>query len=170
MVLIGFRCSGKNTIGESLAHRLGWPVFDMDERIQEISGQTIASLVEHSGWERFRQLECQVVRELDPRKQQVVITGGGVVERPENVERLRRLGLVVFLEARIEDILQRMTTDTLTPAMRPGLTELPLAEEVRTLLARRGPAYRGASDLVVNTSVQSVEECVNQIIQFLLSK
>ena len=170
IILVGFRCSGKNTVGESLARRLGWPVLDMDQRIQEICGQSIASLVEQSGWERFRRLESMVVKEVKPREQRVIVTGGGVIERPENVEHLRRSGLMVFLETRMDDILQRMTADARTPATRPDLTGLPLAEEVRVLLERREPLYRTAADVVVNTSVLSVEACVDQIIQFLLQK
>lgn len=170
VVLVGFRCSGKNTIGESLARRLGWPVFDMDQRIQEISGQSIAALVERKGWESFRQLEARVVAEVKPQEQRVIITGGGVIENPENVEHLRRSGTIVFLKAGMDDILKRMASDKSTPATRPGLTGLPMAEEVRILLERREPLYRGAADLVVNTSSCSVKRCVDQIVQFLLGK
>jgi shikimate kinase len=170
VVLVGFRCSGKNTIGESLARRLGWPMLDMDQRIQEICGQNIAALVERSGWESFRQLEARVVEEIKPQEQRVIITGGGVIENPENVQHLRRAGTIVFLEAGINDILKRMAADKSTPATRPGLTGLPVAEEVRIVLERREPLYRSAADLVVNTSSYSVERCVDLIVQFLSSK
>jgi len=170
VVLVGFRCSGKNTVGEFLARQLDWPALDMDQRIQEICGQSIASLVEQSGWEQFRRLESSVVKEIRPQEQRVIITGGGVIESAENVEYLRLLGLVVFLEAHIDDILQRIRADERTPATRPGLTGKPLAEEVMLLLERREPLYRAASDLVVNTSLLSVETCVNRIIRCISSR
>ncbi len=170
VALVGFRCSGKNTVGESLAHKLGWPLIDTDQRIQEICGQSIACIVESSGWESFRNLESRVVREVNPQEQRVVITGGGVIERPENVEHLRRSSMVVFLEARMEDILSRMAADERSPAMRPSLTGLPREEEVKLLLERRTPLYRNAADLVVNTSLHSVEDCVYKIIQFLFGR
>ncbi|MBW2147389.1 MAG: shikimate kinase [Deltaproteobacteria bacterium] len=170
VALVGFRCSGKNTVGESLARRLGWAILDTDQRIQEICGQSIASLVERNGWERFRMLEYRAVREVKPREQRVIITGGGVVEQPENIEHLRRSGMVVFLEATMEDILRRMAADESTPVTRPGLTGLPMEEEVQLLLEKRTPLYHHAADLVVNTSSQSVEVCVDRILKYFQQK
>jgi len=102
IVLIGFRSTGKTTVGRELARRLGRSFIDADTYLQEREGRTIAEVFADGGETLFRQLEREVIAELAGRDGLVLAAGGGAVLDPENVERLRGSGPVVRLTASLE--------------------------------------------------------------------
>ena len=98
IILIGFMGSGKSSIGRELKQVLGYPVIDTDALIVKRAGKPIRRIFEEDGEEAFRDLESEVLRELEAIKptRRIIATGGGVVVRPENREILRQLGFVVL--------------------------------------------------------------------------
>ncbi|HVX83392.1 MAG TPA: shikimate kinase [Phycisphaerae bacterium] len=170
IVLIGYRGSGKTTIGRALARRLGWGFVDTDVEIVGRAGMTIREIFEREGEAGFRDRESAVVRDVAARGGRgaaeaglVVAAGGGAVLRVENVAALKATGKVVWLKAPVEVLHERISADAATAAMRPNLTAAGGLEEIRALLAVREEAYRGAADEVLEVGGMGVEEAVDRL-------
>ena len=131
VVLIGYRGTGKTSVGRILAESLNLPFFDTDMLVERTAGVSIPEIFRQHGEARFRALERGVIESLAG-VEGVISTGGGAVCDPANVADLRRHGRVYLLSASPETIGERIAGSD-----RPGLTDLPPEEEVRSLLARR---------------------------------
>ena len=159
LVLIGFMGAGKTTVGRALAARLGWATVDCDDLIEARAGKTIAAIFADEGEGHFRDLEAAVAAGLASYEHAVITTGGGVVERPGNLDHLRRAGRVIYLRARPEILYGRVAGSSHRPLLQVAD---PLAR-VRELLARRAPAYEQA-DRVVDTDNLTIAEVVERIL------
>lgn len=147
IVLIGFMGAGKSSVGRTLARVTGLPRFDTDEMVAAHFGLTISEIFKIHGEEKFRGAETEALRELSG-KRAVVVTGGGIVLRPQNVTLLRALGTIVHLAADEETLFKRISRRDTRPLLR---TENPRAT-VAELLRVRLPAYREVADVEVDTS------------------
>mgnify|MGYP005845156353 CR=1 FL=1 len=150
LFLIGYRCTGKTTIGKRLADKLSWDFADADAEAVADIGMPIAELVAREGWASFRGAERAVLERLCGKDRQVIATGGGVVLDERNVRRMRRAGRVVWLKASPETIRRRMQADAASPGQRPPLTDRDLAAEIRETLNQRRDLYAGAADMAVD--------------------
>ncbi len=150
LALIGFRCSGKTTVGRLLAEKLGGKFIDTDELIEEMSGLKIHRLVALKGWAQFRKIETRALETALAQDFQVIATGGGIVLQPENVRSLKREATIFWLRASTEVIRRRISRDS-ERISRPGLTQNNPVEEVETLIQQRTPLYLKASDYVVDS-------------------
>ena len=108
IVLIGYRGTGKSTVGKVLAKRLGLAVVSTDAEIVRRAGQTIPEIVTKHGWDYFRDLESAVCQELATREGLVIDTGGGAILRPQNVEHLKKTGTLFWLTASVATIAMRI--------------------------------------------------------------
>jgi shikimate kinase len=140
--------SGKSSVGRLLARRYGWPCFDTDEMVAAALGMSISEIFAQLGEARFRQAETVVLRKLDASKAAIIVTGGGIVLRPENVGRLRELGTVVWLTVDFETLVGRLARRKNRPLLQ---TQNP-TETIATLLEQRKKIYEEAADFVVDTS------------------
>lgn len=165
--LVGYRCTGKTTVGKALARRLGMRFIDTDELIEEKAGKSIKEIFAEGGEPHFRELEHRVVVEASGVEGQVIGAGGGAVLREDNVSAMKRSGLVVLLEADAETIHRRMLDDPRSARMRPELTNKDRFEEIVHLLEHRREYYEGASDIRVSTVGVSVDEVVEQIMKHI---
>lgn len=147
--LIGYRATGKSTVAQALAERLGRPWVDADVEIERRAGQTIAQLFHRHGEPTFRDWETAVVKDLAAQTGVVAALGGGAVLREENRCALAGRGVVVWLQASVPTIQRRLLADPKTTANRPSLTARGLAEEVEQVLAERTPIYAGCADCSV---------------------
>ena len=155
LVLIGYRGTGKSTVGKLVAEELALRYVCLDAEIAALAGKSIPEIVEDHSWEYFRDLEERVVRDSTARDGQVLDTGGGVITRSANVARLKRTGIVFLLEASIEDIVERIGGEE----DRPSLTGTKsFTDEVSEVLKEREPLYREAAQYTLNTSELSAEE------------
>ena len=164
IVLIGFRGTGKSTVGRLLAKRLERDFIDSDKHIEGSTGKTIKSIFEDDGEEGFRKIEADVIAELSEEDNKVISAGGGAVLREENVRNLKDNGFLVLLEATPEIINSRIAQDEKTTQQRPSLTDREPLDEIKHLIAEREPAYKSAADFTINTSYVSCEDIVNEII------
>jgi shikimate kinase len=161
--LVGYRGSGKTTVGRALAARLGWPFLDADERLEHIAGRSVKEIFAAEGETGFRDRESAVLAEVSELTRHVVATGGGVVLRPGN-RNLLRTGFTSWLTASPETIWERIQTDPTTAARRPNLTAAGGLEEVRALLAVREPLYREVADFVVDAGSLSPDAAADAIL------
>jgi shikimate kinase len=162
LVLIGYRGTGKSTVGRLLAARLGRELVSTDAEIVKRAQCTIPEIVAQDGWEYFRDLESDICRELAGRDQLVIDTGGGAILRPQNVEALKKNGTVFWLTASVETIAKRIGGDN----QRPSLTGTKsFVDEVQDVLRERAPKYQAAADHVISTDDRSI----NQLVETLLT-
>ncbi len=160
LVLIGYRGTGKSTIGKLLAEELQLRFVSLDHEIEVRAGMSIPEIVDQESWEDFRDLEEEVVGKFASRDGLLLDTGGGVVTREKNIGRLRRNGVVILLESTVEDIVLRIGSDD----ERPSLTGTQnFTEEVEQVLSSREALYRSAADFTINTSDRSPEEATLDI-------
>lgn len=159
IVLIGMRGSGKTTIGKLLAKRLGKQFIEMDELIVQRLGQSIPEIVNRYGWEKFRDVEEEIAREVAGWDNVVNATGGGVVTREKNVQELKKKGKLVWLKANIDTLLRRIGNDQ----SRPSLTGKSQRDDMEAVLAERRPIYQRVADFIVDTEGKTPEEVAEAI-------
>lgn len=162
LVLVGLMGSGKSTVARRLARNLGLVLVDLDARVEQCAGCTIATLFAQQGEAAFRDLESQMLTEaLASAVPSVVATGGGVVVRPGNRDALTRSsrGRVVWLDAAPEVLATRVTG---TAATRPLLADDPTAALTR-LDAERRAWYDEVADLRIDTAGRSLDDVVDTV-------
>lgn len=157
ILIVGYRGTGKTTVGRLLASLLGWAFADCDDFIEAAAGQPVADIFASEGEAGFRDREADALRQLCTRERCVIATGGGAVLRPANRELLGETGFVAWLTASPEMIWSRLQADPMTAARRPNLTAAGGIDEVRTLIAAREPLYREVADFVADADTPSPE-------------
>lgn len=153
LFLVGARASGKTTVGKALAKKLGLPFADTDQHLLESAGRSVDQIVESEGWPGFRQRESTALGEVADAHPRgcVVSTGGGMVLAEANRTLMRQRGMVVFLDAPVEVLAERLGRNPLN-SQRPSLTGKGLVEEVREVLDERRPLYEAAAHHIVDAS------------------
>jgi shikimate kinase len=164
LTLVGYRATGKTTLARFLAERLGWDWIDADVEIEQRADKPIARIFAEDGEPAFRELEARVIADLCLRDRLVLAAGGGAPLRSESRRAMRQAGKVVWLTARPETILARMSADTTTAGRRPNLTDKKPLEEIIALLKAREPVYRQSADWTVDTEGRSPEELAEEIL------
>ena len=153
LFLVGARASGKTTIGKALARSLGLPFADTDQHLLHRAGRTVEQIVAAEGWPGFRSRESQALQEVVDAHPAgcVVSTGGGMVLAEENRRLMRQRGMVVFLDAPVEVLAERLSRNPLN-SQRPSLTGKGLVEEIADVLKERRPLYEAAAHHIVDAS------------------
>jgi shikimate kinase len=164
IVLIGLRGSGKTTVGKILAQRLGRELIEMDELITRKAGLTIPEIVAKYGWGKFREIEEEVTGKVARLDNVINACGGGVVTREQNIARLKQKGTLVWLQASVDTLLERIGEDSQRPPLAGGRTA---REDMEITLKERETLYRQAADLVVDTENKTPEEVAEAIINLL---
>jgi shikimate kinase len=167
IVLIGYRGTGKSLVANELSKLLKMEFVEMDAEITRIAGLTIPQLIESFGWNHFRDLESQVAEQLAQGDNLIIDTGGGIVERASNMEKLCHNALTCWLDASIQVIAERIGNDTNRPRFTP---ELSLTEEITRVLERRSPLYATYADCHIMTTSLSPVEVAMEIEQHFHTK
>lgn len=168
ITLIGYRGTGKSTVGRALGERLGWTAIDADEQIEMAAGRTIQEIFTQRGEAGFRLLERETMAELlSSTANLVVAAGGGAVLNEQTRREMQQAGLVIWLTASVETILSRLDADATTSERRPNLTAGGGRAEVEQLLAQREPLYRETANCSVDTEHSTLEEIVEVILDRL---
>jgi shikimate kinase len=167
LTLIGFRGTGKSSVGPELAARLGWSCVDADDEIVRQAGKSIADIFAQDGEPTFRRYEAGVLAELLRRHRIVVSAGGGAVMDEDTRRQMRAAGPVVWLQASMATIFARIGDDLKTGGTRPALTGHDPRTEAELLLSRREPAYADTATIIVDTDGRSVAGVVDEIVRQL---
>ncbi|NVJ58969.1 MAG: shikimate kinase AroK [Gammaproteobacteria bacterium] len=157
--LVGPMGAGKTTIGKQLADILKLEFVDTDQELEKRTGAPIDWIFDIEGEEGFRDREQKLIEELTSMQGIVLATGGGAVIRKENRIHLAGRGVVVYLEASIEQQVERTRRDKRRPLLQNGDPESTLVN----LMDERDPMYREISDYVVATNENTVKSVANNI-------
>ena len=161
--LIGFMGAGKSTISDYLKNALAMDVVEMDQCIVERQGMSISDIFETYGEEYFRELETNLLIEMQSRSNVVVSCGGGVPMRERNVAEMKKNGRVVLLTAKPETILERVKDNH----DRPLLENNKNVSFIADLLEKRRAKYEAAADIVIQTDGKSELEICEELIHRL---
>ncbi len=170
IVLIGYRGSGKSTVGRKLATRLKLRFVDIDDLIEERQGVPISDIVKSHGWGHFRKLERSAIEEISKEDRLIIAPGGGAVLDTENVEALRKNGFIIWLKAGKQTLLKRLSQDPWTNTQRPTLTGKETAEEFKEVMSLREPIYEKASEIQIDTSMIDIDTVVENVLTVLKDK
>ena len=153
LFLVGARASGKTTIRKALARSLGLPFADTDKHLLHRAGLTVEQIVAAEGWPGFRSRESQALQEVADAHPAgcVVSTGGGMVLAEENRLLMRQRGMVVFLDAPVQTLAERLGRNPVN-SQRPSLTGKGLIEEIGQVLDERRHLYEQAAHHIVDAS------------------
>ncbi|MCC6422417.1 MAG: shikimate kinase [Phycisphaerales bacterium] len=169
ILLVGYRGSGKTTIGKKLADRLWQPFVDTDDLIVRAAGKSIKEIFAESGEEAFRDLESNALQQALALKDHVISLGGGAVIREQNRELIKNSGhRVIYLRCEPDILHQRIGADPNTAANRPALSPAGgNIDEIRTILSLREPWYRQVMSAELEVTNLSVSDAVVYIIRLL---
>lgn len=162
LVLIGFMGSGKTTVAKSLATKLNLQFIDMDNLVlKKTTRKSINQIFKLDGEKKFREIELEVAKEMDPKESSVISTGGGVVMSQQVMSHLTKNANVYYLKASFDKIKKRIALKEIKP---------PLFQNVysaKKLFDLREPLYRQYANLVIETDHKNVEEIVKEIMEDL---
>ena len=150
--LVGFMCSGKTTVGRLLAPMVGLPFIDLDREVEKRAGPLLPN-VEKNGEAAFRELETEVLDSLLVGPDAVIATGGGTPCEGNNMERMRRSGVVVWIKVPLLALMPRIERAGGDRPLLFGLKGESLVQRVQDLLERRIPIYDEA-DIVVKGELE----------------
>ena len=157
--LIGFMGSGKSTVASCLAKKYGMEIVEMDQVIVEREGMSILDIFAHKGETYFRDVESQLLTEIQAKQDRVISCGGGVVIREQNVKEMKKCGKVVLLNAKPETILERVKDDKNRPLLQ-GKKDVSF---IGDMMEQRRPKYEKAADLIIETDGKGAEEICKEI-------
>lgn len=163
IILIGFMGVGKTEVGKLLAKKLKMTYIDTDEMIEKQQGISINEIFEHDGEEKFRDLESAILDRISGLKGHVISTGGGMVLRPANIVKLKKLGKVVLLWSVPDVIYNRLKNSGNRPLLKVADPKARIVE----ILEFRTPIYKNIADFEVDTSLMPPESACDSIIRFV---
>jgi shikimate kinase / 3-dehydroquinate synthase len=159
IILCGFMATGKTTVGQEVASRLGRPFIDMDDVLVQRLGAPIADVFTRHGEARFRRAENALCQELSTPRGAVIAAGGGAIVSVENRLALSRGGLLICLTCSPQECLCRIGDPTSRPMLNGGE---PAARLVQ-VMAEREPIY-AAVPRQVDTTHLSVAQAAERIV------
>ena len=154
IVLVGMMGAGKSSVGVCLRRRTSLKLFDTDEIVTSKFGMPISEIFSKHGENKFREAETEALQALVISEPVVIVTGGGIVLREENLDLLKRLGVVVWLEADQEALFKRASR----AGKRPLLQCKNPKKAFTKMLRARLPLYTKIADIRVDASVLTDEE------------
>jgi shikimate kinase len=161
IVLIGFMGTGKSSVGKILERQTGLDRFETDEMISSKLSMPIPEIFSKCGEEKFREAETEALQSLTGKQSAIIVTGGGIVTKAANIDLLRELGTVVWLDGDYETLRARI--DRL--ADRPLLQTADPPASLSELLEARNPLYRNAADIRVDISQKAPVEIAELILK-----
>lgn len=163
IVLIGFMGTGKTTVSEYLSTMFAMKIAEMDRMIEEREQMSIPDIFAVYGEEYFRNLETELLIELQGERNTVISCGGGAPMRERNVEEMKKNGRVVLLTASPKAVYERLKDAD----DRPVLNGRKNVEGIAALMEERRGKYEAAADIVIETDQKSVLEICEELVQRL---
>ena len=160
IVLVGMMGAGKTTIGELLATKLNRELKDIDRVIEQEQKKSIIEIFTDDGEEVFRKLESETIEKFSNMSDLIISTGGGALEKANNLSNLQKNGIIIYLKADIEELFKRVKNET----QRPLLKEQDPLEVIKKLIKKREKFYLMA-DITIITDNKSPEKITEEIIK-----
>ena len=160
--LIGYMGSGKSSIGKKLASKLGMNFIDLDEHIEQEYGRSIEEIFSNEGEDRFRELEHLYLKNLVPKDNLIISTGGGTPCFYNNIELINNNGVSVYLKMSVDALAHRLLNAKKKRPLIQDMSEVDLKFFIENNLSRREPFY-----LQAHYKVKAKDIDVEELAQFL---
>lgn len=160
IILIGFMGSGKTTIGIRLAKELNYTFLDLDQYIEKKNKSSISDIFANFGETYFREEETKAIQDLQSFEGKLIATGGGSILREENRLLLKKMGIVIYLEADQTHIYANVKEET----HRPLLQISDPVEKIEEMLQARKKYYEQTADFTVPVSGLSIQQILFDIL------
>lgn len=160
IVLVGMMGAGKTTVGEFLSAKLNRELKDIDCVIEQEQKKSIIEIFTDDGEEAFRKLESETIEKFSNMSDLIISTGGGALEKANNLSNLQKNGIIIYLKADIEELFKRVKNET----QRPLLKEQDPLEVIKKLIKKRKKFYLMA-DITIITDNKSPEKITEEIIK-----
>ncbi len=167
IVLIGFMCCGKTTLGNELANSIGYKFLDIDDEIVKLANMNIPQIFENYGECYFRKLENQVVKNIRNVSNAVISCGGGIVKNKENINILKENGIVVFIDANTDKLFKNYKESN---TLRPLLQTDNVKQTIENLLNERMPLYLSCCDIKIDVSNFDIAQSINALKELIWKK
>lgn len=155
--------AGKSTIARLVSAKLeNFQYLDIDKEIEKLAKKHISEIFALSGEEHFRELEHEMIVKYSNYNNQVIATGGGIVENLENIRLLKSNGVVFYLKASVDELYSRVSRAH--QGSRPMLNHSDPKQRLRELMGRREPFYKSA-DFEIDTENKELVQIVDEIIE-----
>lgn len=163
IVFTGYMASGKSVVGKQLSADFDLPFYDTDSLIEKKCNTTISKIFEENGEEYFRKIETEVIREVSTLDGAIISTGGGAVLRMENIDALRKNGVIINLEPTEEVIKERLSGDDGTRPLVKGSS----LDEIIERFNKRKPYYDSCDFKIKVTRNKQIGDVVEEISKIL---
>lgn len=163
LFLIGYRGSGKSTVGALVARRLKWKFVNLDELVETRTGRRIVDIFKEEGEAAFRQHEKEALESIRRTKNQVISMGGGAVTHPDIRVLMKKMGKSVWLQAPAAILFARIQRDAKAGVVRPDLKPGGGLSEVELVLAEREPIYRAAATHAIDVTAATPDDVADSI-------
>lgn len=164
IILIGYRGSGKTTVGKILAEKLNLKYISTDDEIEKFADKKISEIVKENGWSYFRKLEEEIIENVCKISNAVIATGGGSILSKKNVENLKKNGIFFYLKCSADIIFERIKNSD-RPSLQ-GNVKITI-EEIEKTLKEREKIYSGLADFTIETSNLTVNGVVEKILEYI---
>lgn len=162
--------AGKTTISNLVAKRLSRPYRDIDDEIENEYGITIPEIFQKYGESGFREFETVVLKKVikERPRNSIISLGGGTILKPENMEIIKKNGIVIYLEANSDTLYDRIKK---SKSQRPVLKDMvDIKKDIENLLNRRKDIYKASADIIINVNGKSTFEvtmdCISKLKAF----
>ena len=166
LILIGFMGSGKSTVGKILAEKLEMKFLDTDLEIEKEQGRSVQDIFSEKGEEYFRKLENEISKKLSTENNTIISTGGGIILNKENIEYLKKDGVVFFLDVAKKTLYKRL----ISSKGRPLLEGDELWSKIKNVLGERLERYRSSADFIVKVGNEIPYETMEDIKKLYIEK
>lgn len=163
ITLIGYKGTGKTTVSRLLSKKLQKKALSTDDEIRKKVKLTVSKYVKKHGWDKFREVEADVLDDMCSFDDCIIDAGGGIVMRNENIVNIKKTGLVILLTADSRTIASRIKKEDIE-SMHKNMSVKGYIEKV---IAEREERYRMAADYTIDTSNMSPEEVCDLITHYI---
>jgi shikimate kinase len=163
--LIGFMGAGKTHWGKQVANRMGLPFYDLDELVVAQEGKSIADIFSENGEEYFRMCEKQMLEELVEKEDSMIIScGGGTPCFFNNIDFMKRYGIVVWLNTQVEVILQRLMKERMHRPLLKDIKDEDLRNHIIRKLNERRMYYEQADVIIDKEDTISMNDFIQTVL------
>lgn len=165
--LIGYMACGKTTFGRALARKLGMDFIDLDFYIEQRFRKSINEIFSEKGEEAFRRMETAMLREVGEFEDVVISCGGGTPCFNDNMDYMLERGDVVWLQASVERIVQRLVINNVRRPLMKGKSEEDMRLAVEEGLRNRQQHYSRANIHFGSDMLEDRRQIDNTIAEFI---
>ncbi|SUY47196.1 shikimate kinase [Clostridium putrefaciens] len=159
LIFVGMPGAGKTTIGEAISKKKEWQFIDTDKYIESKEKNHITNIFKEKGELYFRDLEKGILKEFEDKSNIIISTGGGLPIYNNNIEKLNSLGLTIFLDTPIDELVERIKKDN----KRPLISKDNIKSELQVLCKDRIHIYKKAT-IIIDCESKNKYDIINEVI------